>query len=92
MGVLKSYCLVTSFSNQIFLMHSLVHLTLRSWLRSRNTFAKWNEAALTVLIMHFPSGSPETLAVSETCITHAAVVLKDCTIQRDTEGPRIELA
>jgi len=80
LGVLKAYSLIVSnSSDELFDMHPLVRLAIRTWLKVTDQFSKCVLLAFNSLFHEFPSQTEEhgDIEKSELYLSHADNVLKD---------------
>ena len=94
LGILKGYCLITVQCDGSFIVHNLVYLAIRNWLRTRQSYAQISRKALKLVLNKFPAGNSEILTVCDSYIAHAEAVLRDLNSrgyednENDTENSR----
>lgn len=96
LGLLKAYCLIAADSgDQIFDMHSLVHLAIRNWLRSRNSFDLWIQTSFTSVYQEFPmdpSLDLSNLALCDLYLPHVEAIMSCQCVSLDRGAARARLA
>ncbi|KAH6703228.1 P-loop containing nucleoside triphosphate hydrolase protein [Leptodontidium sp. MPI-SDFR-AT-0119] len=96
LGILKAYSLITADSkDQCFCMHSLVHLSIRHWMRSNGEFEYWIREALLSLAGCFPSNPDIELGNLPLCdvyLPHVEAVLSNSEFSSGDNGLRCSLS
>jgi len=90
-GTLSAYSFITRRAEDLAIdLHRLVHLMIRSWLRSKRVLAEWTGRAVARLEEVFPDHEHRNRAMWRTYLPHARHVLESNLIANDDHS-RIDL-
>ena len=77
LGMLQAFSLVTSEKGGVsFEIHRLVQVSTQRWLELQGETARWQEEALKILTVAFPSGDYGTWVTCETLFPHVQAVTR----------------
>jgi hypothetical protein len=86
-GTLSAYSFINKRSaDQSLVLHRLVHLATRNWLRTEGSLAEWTSRAIARLDEVFPSSDHRNRSIWRAYLPHARYILDSDVLLNDMEG------